>query len=138
MSAVLKHVTTAPTVSELVAHWVDYKRAEDLAAKRRIEIEGQIIAALGEPDEGSETHELPDGSKLTITAKVTRTVDEAAWRQIMAEVPEDLRPITFTEVARLDLKGLRWLMDNEPRIYNRVAAAITSKKAKTAITLKVA
>lgn len=138
MNAVLKSVTAPLAVDTLAVQWVEQKCIEEQANKRRVEIEAQIIAALGEPDEGSATHELVDGSKLTITSKITRTVDEAAWRSIMADIPEHLRPISFAEKAVLDLKGLRWLMENEPRMYNRVAAAVTAKKAKSALSLKVA
>lgn len=138
MNAVLKSITAPLAVDTLVIQWVEHKRMEEQANKRRVDIEAQIIAALGEPDEGSATHELVDGSKLTITSKITRTVDEAAWRSIMADIPEHLRPISFAEKAVLDLKGLRWLMENEPRMYNRVAAAVTAKKAKSALSLKVA
>ncbi len=138
MNAVLKSITAPLAVDTLVIQWVEHKRMEEQANKRRVEIESQIIAALGEPDEGSATHELVDGSKLTITSKITRTVDDAVWRSIMADIPEHLRPISFAEKAVLDLKGLRWLMENEPRMYNRVAAAVTAKKAKSALSLKVA
>jgi hypothetical protein len=138
MNAILKSITAPLAVDTLVAQWVEHKRQEEQANKRRVELEAQIIAVLGEPDEGSATHELVDGSKLTITSKITRTVDEAAWRSIMADIPEQMRPISFAERAVLDLKGLRWLMDHEPRIYNRVAAAVTAKKAKSALSLKVA
>ena len=138
MNAVLKPFTEPQSVDSLVVQWVEHKRQEEQANKRRVEIEAQIIAALGEPEEGSATHELVDGSKLTITSKITRTVDEAAWRSIMAGIPEHLRPISFVEKAVLDLKGLRYLMDHEPLIYNRVAAAVTAKKAKSALSLKVA
>lgn len=138
MNAVLKSVTAPLAIDTLVVQWVEHKRQEEQANKRRVEIESQIIEILGEPVEGSATHELVDGSKLTITSKINRTVDEAAWRSIMAGIPEHLRPITFAEKPVLDLKGLRWLMDNEPRMYNRVAAAVTAKKAKSALSLKVA
>ena len=138
MNAILKPVLKPQTVDGLVVDWIDAKRDEDAANRRRVQIEAMLIDALGEPDEGSATHELVDGSKLTITSKITRTVDEAAWRSIMADIPEHLRPISFAEKAVLDLKGLRWLMENEPRMYNRVAAAVTAKKAKSALSLKVA
>lgn len=139
MSAVLTAVPlTTHSLESLVVEWVDAKRAEDAANRRRIELEAAIIACTGEPEEGSQTHELADGSKLTVTAKITRTVDDAAWRSIMGDVPENLRPISIVETAKLDLKGLRWLMDHEPHLYAKVASAITAKRAKTAITLKVA
>lgn len=138
MSAVLTPVPRARTATEMVADWIAAKRDEDAANKRRVAIEAEIIGALGEPDEGSATHELPDGSKLTITSKITRTVDAQVWRQVMDRVPETLRPIMFEESVRLDTKGLRWLKENQPAVYAVVAMAITAKKAKSAITVKVA
>ena len=138
MNAVLQPVQRTKTIDELVIELIDAKRAEDVANRRRLEIEAAIIAAVGEPDEGSATHELADGSRLTITAKITRTVDEAIWRSIMAQVPEALRPITFVEEAKIDTKGLKWLQQNQPEIYAYCARAITAKKAKTAISVKAA
>lgn len=138
MNAVLQPVQRTKTVDELVVDLIDARRAEDVANRRRIEIEAAIVAAVGEPDEGSVTHELADGSRLTITAKVTRVVDEAIWRSIMAQVPEALRPITFVEEAKLDTKGLRYLKEHEPEVYAYCARAITAKRAKTAVSVKVA
>lgn len=133
MSAVLHPV---PSVDELVVNWIDAKRDEDAANKRRVAIEERIISLMGEPEEGSATHELIDGSKLTITSKITRTIDEAAWRAVMDGVPEHLRPITFVETAKLDLKGLRWLETNDRQTYSIVASALTAKKAKSSISVR--
>ncbi len=138
MSAVLQAVQPAQTLESLADAWTEAKHAEDAAAKRRTVIEAQIIALAGERDEGSETRELADGRKLTVTAKVTRSVDADAWRQVMHQVPEQLRPISFVEKAEIDLKGLRWLQENEPAVYAIVAQAVTAKKAKSSISLKVA
>ena len=138
MNAVLKPVTAPQSVDSLVVQWVEHKRQEEQANKRRVEIEAQIIAALGEPEEGSATHELADGSKLTITSKINRTVDEAVWLRVAPLVPEALRPVQFAQVAKIDLKGLRWLRDHQPSVYAIVAQAITAKKAKSALSLKVA
>lgn len=137
MSAVLTPVPRARTAAEMVADWIEAKRSEEAANKRRVALEAEIIDALGEPDEGSATHELPDGSRLTITAKISRTVDGAVWRQVMDRVPEALRPITFEETPKLDLKGLKWLRENQPAVYQVVAMAITARKAKSAISVKV-
>ena len=137
MSAVPKPAQSIQSLDELVADWIDAKRDEDAANRRRVSIETLIIELAGEPDEGSATHELIDGSKLTITAKITRTVDEAAWRQVMPMVPEALRPIQLVETAKLDVKGLRWLQEHRPEVYAVVAQAVTAKRAKTAVTLKV-
>jgi len=140
MSAILKPApanTTGPSIDELVAQWIEAKRAEDAANTRRVELEADIIAMLGEPDEGSQTHELADGSKLTIVSKITRTVDESIWRTLLDKIPENLRPISFVETAKLDLKGLRWLHEHQPEVYAYCAQAITARKAKSSISLRV-
>lgn len=140
MNAILKPIQRTQSVDGLVVDWIDAKRDEDAANKRRVQIEAMLIDALGEPEEGSATHELADGSKLTITSKITRTVDEKAWLRVAPMVPEALRPIQFAqvEVAKLDVKGLRWLAEHQPSVYAIVAQAITAKKAKSSITLRVA
>ena len=140
MNAILKPIQRTQSVDGLVVDWIDAKRDEDAANKRRVQIEAMLIDALGEPEEGSATHELADGSKLTITSKITRTVDEEAWLRVAPMVPEALRPIQFAqvEVAKLDVKGLRWLAEHQPSVYAIVAQAITAKKAKSSITLRVA
>lgn len=139
MSAVLKAVQPATeTLESLVDKWVVEKRAEEDAAKRRVAIEEAIIARTGERDEGAQTHELADGRKLTVTAKITRTVDEALWRQVEAQIPESLRPVQWVATPKLDLKGVRYLQENEPAVYAIVARALTAKKAKTSISVKAA
>lgn len=138
MNAILKPIQRTQSVDGLVVDWIDAKRDEDAANKRRVQIEAMLIDALGEPEEGSATHELADGSKLTITSKITRTVDDEAWLRVAPMVPEALRPIQFAQVAKLDVKGLRWLAEHQPSVYAIVAQAITAKKAKSSITLRVA
>jgi hypothetical protein len=140
MSAVLK-IAAPPaqekSLQELVDDWTAAKQSEDAANKRRLEIEARILAVTGERDEGSQTFDLSDGRKLTVTSKITRTIDEAAWRRVMHTVPEHLRPITFVETAKLDLAGVRYLAAAEPEVYAVVAQAITAKRAKPSIGVKV-
>lgn len=140
MSAVLKAVQPAQqleSLEHLVDQWAAAKRDEEAANRRRVEIEAAIITQTGEPEEGSATVELADGRKLTVTSKITRTIDEQLWRSVLHDVPEHMRPIVFVETARLDTKGLRWLRENQPQVYALVSTAITAKKAKSAITVKV-
>jgi hypothetical protein len=139
MSAVLKAVQPAQQLEpleNLVDQWTSAKRDEEAANRRRVELEGAIIARTGEPEEGSETVELADGRKLTVTSKITRTIDEQLWRSVLHDVPEHLRPIVFVETAKLDTKGLRWLRENQPQVYALVSTAITAKKAKSAIAVR--
>jgi hypothetical protein len=139
MSAVLKAVQPAQQLEpleNLVDQWTSAKRDEEAANRRRVELEGAIIARTGEPEEGSETVELADGRKLTVTSKITRTIDEQLWRSVLHDVPEHLRPIVFVETAKLDLKGIRYLQEHNPGVYMIVSRAITARKAKTSITVR--
>lgn len=140
MSAVLKAVQPAQSLEpleNLVDQWAAAKREEEAANRRRVELEAAIIARTGEPEEGSETIELADGRKLTVTSKITRTIDEQLWRSVLHDVPEHLRPIVFVETAKLDLKGIRYLQEHNPGVYMIVSRAITARKAKTSITVRV-
>lgn len=140
MSAVMKAVSQAKPkdpLETLVDQWGQAKRDEEAANRRRVEIEAAIIARTGEPEEGSQTVELADGRKLTVTSKITRTIDDQLWRSVLRDVPDHLRPIVYVEVPRLDLTGLRWLRENQPQVYALVCTAITAKKAKSSIVVKV-
>ncbi|HWS74685.1 MAG TPA: hypothetical protein VN324_06035 [Quisquiliibacterium sp.] len=137
MSAVLHAVQPAPSLETLVDQWTAAKRDEEAANRHRVEIEAAIIERTGEPEEGSQTVELADGRKLTVTSKITRTIDEQLWKSVLHDVPEHLRPIVFVERAQLDLRGLRWLRENQPQMYALVSTAITAKRAKSAIVVKV-
>ena len=84
--------------------------------------------------EGSQTHTLENGMKVTITGKLTRTLDQAAWEEVKSEIPESLWPIKVKQ--ELDTTGVKYLMANEPQIYALVSKAITTKPAKTAVEVK--
>jgi hypothetical protein len=133
MSLALATRTTV-TIEELVDQFIGAKAAETAATKQRIAIEEQMIALLGKREEGSETHELSNGFKITITGKQTYSADIDALLEICAKLPEDMRPIkTKTE---LDSTGAKYLRANEPAIWAKLAKAITIKPAKTSVEVK--
>jgi hypothetical protein len=125
---------TNVTIEELVDQFIGAKAAETAATKQRVAIEEQMIALLGKRDEGSDTHELTNGFKVTITGKQTYSADMEQLRAICAKLPEDMRPIK-TKVE-LDQTGAKYLRANEPAIWAQLAQAITVKPAKTAVEVK--
>lgn len=126
-------MTDRPTdLARLAKAWREEKRAEDLARHNRVAIEAEIIAQIGCKEEGSQTHRAGDW-KITITGKITRTLDRDAWTRVGPSIPEGLRPVQY--VPKLDVKGLRYLRDHEPEIYRRVAEAVIAKPAKPAVTI---
>lgn len=118
-------------LKELAAAWLAAKKEEDAANRRRIEIEDQIVALTGKKDEGARTHRT-DGFKVTVTGKVTRKMDWAAWEKVKGRIQANLRPIKTKE--ELDEKGVKYLQANEPEIYALLPITVTP--AKTAIDVK--
>ena len=117
----------------LCADWLEAKRAETAANKRRIEIEAQLAQCFDVPDEGSKTHKL-DGYKITFTQPVSRKVDEAIWDQIKRTVPAALRPVKVKIEA--DATGCKYLVKNEPEIWARIAPAFETKPGKIGVKVE--
>lgn len=120
-------------LNTLAAHWLNAKQAEEAAREKRVAIERDIVAMTGAREEGAETHKT-DRYAIAVTGKLNRTLDLDLWHAIVEQVPAALRPIKVKE--ELDEKGVKWLRDNDPEIYAIVAQAITTKPAKTAVTVK--
>lgn len=117
----------------LYEEWLSAKAEEDAARQRRIDLESDIVAEHGCKDEGSATHHA-DGYKITITGRMNRTLDRAAWESIAPDIPENLRPVEYK--PSLDVKGLRYLQQNEPALYAKAAEAITAKPGKAAVKIE--
>lgn len=122
-------------VKALSRSWLEAKQNEASWREARIALEDSILEITGARPEGSETHTAGE-FKVTVTGKMTRTLDADLWESIKDSIPENLRPVTYK--PSLDLKGLRYLQNNEPEIYAIAAKAIEMKPAKTAITIKEA
>lgn len=120
-------------IDALCADWLDAKSAETAANKRRIEIEDQLAQALDIPDEGSKTHNL-DSYKVTVTQPVTRKIDESAWKSVKHLVPENLHPVKVKVEA--DGTGCKYLANNEPDMWKKIASAFTSKPGKIGVKVE--
>lgn len=120
-------------IEALSAEWIAAKSAEEAANKARIAIEEQIIAALGQKEEGAQTHNVGN-YKVEIVGKISRKLDFAAWDIIKDKFPENLRPIKVKE--ELDEKGVKYLQQNEPHLYAILPLEI--KPAKTAVKVVAA
>ena len=121
-------------IDTLTEAWINAKAREKAANEYRLNLETQIIDILGAKPEGSETHALSSGHKVTITGKMTYSADMPTLMAICAALPEQYRPIkTKTE---LDQTGAKYLRTNMPEIWAQIAPAITMKPAKTSIEIK--
>lgn len=115
----------------LVAELRAAKLAEDVAKNHRADIESQIVALFPKQD-GEAT--VKD-AEFSIAYKTTRTVDteglQTAWMSLSTNSQK-----AFTWKATLDLKQFRAIKELDPTAYGQLAAFVTSKPAKPAITLK--
>jgi hypothetical protein len=119
----------------LAEEWLTAKAEENAAKLKRLTIEEQLISFIGCKPEGAETHAIGN-LKVTITGKLTRTVDETVWREVADLIPEDLRPVRVVEKIEPDAAGCRWLAANKPDLWALAARAITTKPAKPAVEIR--
>lgn len=120
-------------VEALCAAWLDAKRAENAANKRRIEIEEQLAQALDVPSEGSKSHKL-DAYKVTLTQPVTRKLDEDIWAKVSGLIPEALRPVKVKLEA--DAAGCKYLANNEPDMWKKIAKAFEARPGKIGVKVE--
>ena len=117
----------------LARDWLEAKRAEAVAQAKRIAIEDQIVAALGARDEGAETHRVGD-YKVTLTQPVTRKLDEKKWSLVASQCHAALQPVKVKMEA--DATGCKWLANNEPEIWRKIADAFTTTKGKVGVKVE--
>ena len=122
----------------LVDRLIAAKAAEAEANKARVAIEQEIIDLLGAKEEGAETHALSSGVKLTITGKLTYSVapdDMAAFIAKCAKLDAAVAPLKT--VTTIDETKARKIRATDPRAWRCVGSLITTKAAKTAVSVKV-
>lgn len=121
------------TEVEIANELFEAREAEKKANERRVELEEELIAILGQKEEGAQTHEVGD-YKVTITGKLIRKIDWDLYdKSIAAKIPESLQPVKVKR--ELDDSGVKYLANNEPQIYRLLAKALTIKPAKTAVNI---
>ena len=121
-------------VETLARDWLEARRAEAEAAKRRCAIEAQMCEALEVPAEGSKTHKL-DSHKVTVTQPVTRKLDLKAWELVKDDCPQALQPVKVRLEA--DATGCKYLANNEPEIWRKIARAFETKPGKVGFKVEV-
>lgn len=120
-------------IDALARDWLEAKSDEQKANTRRLAIEKELTAALEAKDEGSITHKL-DEYKVTLTQPVTRKVDAKMWSGVKHKIPEQLHPVKTKLEA--DASGMKWLAENEPKLWATVAPAFTTKPGKISVKVE--
>ena len=117
-------------IDGLLADWLDAKAAEQKAQAMRHEIEAQITAAFDTKPEGAITHKT-DMHKVTLTQPISRKVDLRKWEMVKDRIPTALHPIKVKIEA--DAAGMKWLANNEPDMWAKVAEAFETRPGKIGV-----
>ena len=117
---------------EMVADKImELKRREEIAKTERAMLEEQLAKEISDRVEG--TASLTAGNyKVTVTSKLTRTLDYPAYQAIENDIPEGVRCVRFK--PELDLKKLR-AMDAVRSGFS--AAFITTKPARPSVKVEL-
>ena len=107
------------------------KRAEDEAKKLRVEQENRIAAMIATKTEGADKTEA-GRYKITVTSKLTRTLDYPAFQAIESDIPAHIKPVVMK--PDIDLKQLRKLEEVMPEL---VPHFVTSKPAKPQVKVEI-
>lgn len=120
-------------IDGLLSEWLDAKAQETAAQKRRTKIEAEITAAFDTKPEGSITHKT-ERHKVTLTQPISRKVDAAVWGSVRDLIPEQLRPVKVK--LETDAKGMKWLAENEPAMWSKIAPAFETKPGKIGVKVE--
>ena len=108
-------------------------RSEYEAAKAALErAEKEICSSLSYKPEGATFHDV-DGYKVTITGRINRKIDGFIWEVIKGKIPENLCPVKYK--PEVDLKGLRYLIDSEPEVYQVFSECLTATPGKPSLSI---
>lgn len=123
------------TMQDLAAAWIDAKAAETAAIERRREIDAEIASLMLVKDEG--TSSAPFGCfKVSVTAKLTRTLDSSAVQNAWNDLPELARD-AFRWKPELDIKHYRALESANPAVFAQVSRFVTAKPATPAVKVEL-
>lgn len=123
------------TIESLCVEWLDAKQAEADAKARRLKIEGRLASEVPcDHEEGSAVC-IGGDYTVTVTRKLTRSVDTDALQENWQHLPENARKV-FRWKADIDLRAMRAAQDMSPEAYAAAAQFITSKPAKPAIKVE--
>jgi hypothetical protein len=108
------------------------KKLEASAREKRVQIEQQLIEAIGAKEEGATT-QAGNFFKVTTTGKLTRKLDLKAF----AEIKSKFRgPAPVKTAVSLDVRAFKKLAVEEPGLYQLMCeTCIETKPAKTSVTV---
>lgn len=106
------------------------KKEEKAVADVRIAVENQIAQMVSTKEEGTDKAEAGE-FKITVTSKLTRTLDYPAYLSIEGDIPEMFRCVDLKPA--INLRVLKMLEMANPDLP---AHFVTSKPAKAAVKVE--
>ena len=134
MNAVLKLKTSMSAFERAARQVLEFKAIEDDAKASRIEAEAILVSMVENKIEGT-VHEEDGKVKVTVSFKITRSVDGAAVQEAWNDLPEIVKD-AFIWKPDLVLKQARALESANPAAYAVLAKYITAKPAKPSIKIE--
>ncbi len=122
------------TLSQLAAAFAAAKDEEARATELRRSIAAQIQALTGHDAEGSKTYKDGDW-RVTVKAPLITSMDWQKWEETKLAIPEQFWPVEMK--PSLDMKGVKWLYENNPDAYAVVAQAMTIKPGAVQVSVKL-
>lgn len=114
--------------NNLIINYLIAKELEEDAKKNRLKAEHELIAAIGHTDlEGTKTVQT-DIYKVSVSNKLTRTLDMDQYMTVRDTLPEALQFVDLK--PSINLTRLRHLEAVDPSI---VAKCVTVKPAKSSV-----
>lgn len=137
MNAVVTPISHQDALSAALQNFVDAKRQEDQAKKRRLEAEERVLALCPAKEEGSQTVEV-DGFRLTVTGSLSYKCDDlSALDKACAEAGIVSNLVPIKTKVELDATGCKWLRANEAGIWSVVAKHVTVSPSKSAVKVGI-
>lgn len=118
-------------LERLCTNLVMAKAAEDDAKTQRVAIETEIAQMLATGPEGTDKAEA-GMYKVTVSSKLTRSLDYPAYCAIEKDLPEGVRFVDLK--PSINLKKLRALEMVDPSI---VSQCVTTKPAKPSVKVEL-
>lgn len=124
------------TAEDVAEDLLAAKKMKAEAEKLVLEMEQELITALGAPDEGSRTHRL-NGFKVELKGVVNRKVDwetfDAVAKVLEKEEPFFMVPIKMKR--ELDETYFKRLYKDQPGVYARLAKGVTATPGKIGVSI---
>jgi hypothetical protein len=117
----------------MIKRILELKSIENAAKDERQALEIQLAKTITGPDEGTAKAEIAS-YMVTVTRKLTRTIDFKKYEELKPLIPDGLSPVIFK--PELDLKKLRAIESVNPGMAIMCSRFITSKPAKPSIKIE--